>query len=91
MDHGGDIDVEEFTDFLNGNDSGTEADNSDDSDDESRSTSPKDPASSPKQDAVVAWRQFKEGEAVEARYGGKRKWFRAVIVKIHKPKLKKKR
>lgn len=99
LDHGGDIDVEEFTAFLQeGGEIGVRSDN--DSDDETYDTlassinESKTQARDKKtkrhrkeaENAMQKALSFREGSEVEARFGGKKKWFRATVVKIHAPK-----
>ena len=99
MDHGGDIDVEEFTEFLNGDENDNSADEATiDSDDENTSygSSQTSPTLSPKRSSAnlkrtieaqkkekADIRQYTVGMDVEARYGGRKKWFKAVVVQVH--------
>ena len=121
LDHGGDIDVEEFTEFLNDQEEDSDSDSALDSDNDTlgsatpfgsevdllsalgrekaaaveaakqqaiASHSPK-TAKEHQQEQTSQHREFHVGDEVEARYGGKKKWFKAVIVKVHPPKRRK--
>lgn len=126
LDHGGDIDVEEFTEFLNDQEeAGSNSDSALDSDNDSlgsatpfgsevdllsalgrekaaaaveaakhqaiaaHSHSPTTAKEHQQQKQTPQDREFHVGDQVEARYGGKKKWFKAVIIKVHPPKRRK--
>ena len=121
LDHGGDIDVEEFTEFLNDQEEDSDSDSALDSDNDTLgSATPfgsevdllsalgreKAEAAEAAKKQVIAThstvakghqtqkqapreREFHVGDEVEARYGGKKKWFKAVIIKVHPPKQRK--